>query len=163
MNFKNNVLLIGSIPPPIGGITIHIERFLENCNNNPSIKIVLFDYKKIQFFNSDKTKLTLWKGIVFFFTAHIVHIHLSTSIKKIIAFGCKFLFFKKVVYTHHNSIINNLKLHQQLFKIVNKVILVNSEKINSLLLTEFKDKIVEIPAFIPPLSVTQLPEFWKNK
>ena len=49
----NKVLLIGSMPPPIGGVTIHIDRFV-NLYNGEKYQVAVFDIKKRTLFKKEK-------------------------------------------------------------------------------------------------------------
>tara|TARA_Y100000815_G_C13291097_1_gene480858 strand:+ start:384 stop:1391 length:1008 start_codon:yes stop_codon:yes gene_type:complete len=142
------VLVLGALPPPIGGVSIHIDRFLDYCwENDSENSIVAFDIKKRRLFTKEGNYGFL-SGFVFFIKCNIVHIHISSNLKLFAALIAKLL-RKHVVYTHHNSIVSNRRIFGALFRICDAVILVNSEEVfKSLPSLNFSRKIFSIPAFI---------------
>ncbi len=152
----NKVMIIGTIPPPIGGVTIHLDRFL-NLFDEKEYQIGIFDIKKFTLFRRDKDKTTNHRMsiIKFFFLSKIVHIHISNNLKLLIAIMAK-LFFKKVVYTHHNSRINNNLVWNLLNTVCDKVIVVNDKSIDTKLIHKSKTEV--IPAFLPPYRFETLPQ-----
>lgn len=152
----NKVMIIGTIPPPIGGVTIHLDRFL-NLFDEKEYQIGVFDIKKFTLFRREKHKTTNhgMSIVKFFFLSKIVHIQISNNLKLPIAIIAK-LFFKKVVYTHHNSRINNKLIWNLLNIVCDKVILVNDKSIDTKLIYKFKTEV--IPAFLPPYRFEVLPE-----
>ena len=60
------VLVLGALPPPIGGVSIHIDRFLDYCwENDSENSIVAFDIKKRRLFTKEGNYGFL-SGFVFF-------------------------------------------------------------------------------------------------
>jgi len=148
------IFLIGALPPPIGGITMHIDRFL-NIYDGKKYEIGVFDLKKIILYRKDSSKyqkkfLNIFK---FFLKSSIVHVHVSHKLKLLIIIISK-LFFKKVVYTHHNSRIENILIWKLIVFISNRIILVNDQNISEILIN--RDKSVVIPAFLPPYTFKNL-------
>ena len=117
-----SVLLIGAIPPPIGGVSIHLDRLLKKGSTN--ISLALMDIKK-QAFIHDGGHLTPLESIRFLINAKIIHLHLSTRIKIFIAIFSKAL-RKKVIYTHHNNIISKLE-KKIYFKLFDHIVFVNDD------------------------------------
>jgi len=136
---------MGTIPPPIGGVSMHIQRFYEHYKDREDIKISLFDIKK------SPSIIELLKNI---YSVDIVHIHLSNNLKIFIALLSK-LFGKEVIYTHHNIRVNNIFLFRLLMVFVDKLILVNDKDIDK----EVKERYnyYLIPAFLPSLDREELP------
>lgn len=68
---KSNIdlLIVGTIPPPIGGVTIYTERLLKSLDID-SFDYKFFDYKKDSFLN----------GLKFFFQAKIIHLNLNNPL-----------------------------------------------------------------------------------
>jgi len=152
------VLLMGTMPPPTGGVTIHIDRFLHYQQD--MCDLAVWDIKKQTLFFKD----TQIKGILpilrYFLSASIVHIHISNKTKIIMALIAR-IFLKKVVYTHHNSRINN-KIEWKLINILShKIILVNDKSIDKRMIYDTKTKI--IPAFLPPQNMEKLPTYIIDK
>ncbi|APD05850.1 hypothetical protein UJ101_00298 [Flavobacteriaceae bacterium UJ101] len=138
-----NLLIIGTLPPPIGGVTIHISRINEFLKEK-EIPYTFIDYRKNSFFDILK-KIREYK---------IIHLHTSNVFfKLIIAVYCFFL-NKKSILTFHGNLkqysgwryfINNLALKITKIPIVlNEDSLKIGKKINKN--TQY------ITAFIPPLS-----------
>ena len=68
-NKESALLLIGTLPMPIGGVSIHTERlllFLKKNNYNYSF----YDYKKYSF----------KRGVKFFFKSKLIHIHANNQL-----------------------------------------------------------------------------------
>lgn len=152
----NKIIMIGTIPPPIGGVTIHVDRFL-NLFDEKEYEIGIFDIKKHALHRKDKNKSTnnIFSILKFFFSSKVVHVHISNNLKLLISLVSK-LFLKKVIYTHHNSIVRNKFVFKLMYKLCNKVILVNDQEIDNALIIEDKTKV--IPAFLPPYKFEDLPK-----
>jgi glycosyltransferase involved in cell wall biosynthesis len=151
---KKIVLILGTLPPPVGGITIHLQRFLEINKNDDEFELCLFDLRKRKIFRDGK-QFSLLHIFKVFFGAKIIHIHISNNSKIIFSFISK-LFGKKVVYTQHNSRINDGILFRFFFYLCDKFILVNDRntKLDSTKLNN--SKVSVIPAFIEPTEVEEL-------
>ena len=78
------ILLIGSTPPPIGGVTIHIDRFLNLYNENCKFNISVFDVKKKMLFQNNNKRGGIF---LFFFLSRIIHIHISNDYVKLLLLG----------------------------------------------------------------------------
>lgn len=155
------ILIFATMPPPIGGVSVHIERFLHFSKDyQDKVNIDVYDIKKrkLNGINSEK------KGILILFysflSADIIHIHISNNFKILIALIAK-LFRKRVVYTHHNSRVNHPKIFKYMTQLSDKIILVNDKEIDLKLLD--RKKIEHIPAFLPPYEFKELPTFLNEK
>lgn len=150
------ILLIGTIPSPIGGISVHIDRFLHLYGENEETKIGVFDSKKrTLFFANDATK-KIFEILSYFLKCDILHIHISNDSIKLLFVLLGKLFFKKVIYTHHNSIVKNKSIFRLMYWLCDIVILVNDEKIDTSLIIDKKTAV--IPAFLPPYKIEHLPK-----
>ncbi len=166
-NKKLNVLLVGSYPPPYGGISVHIERLHRFINNRS-------DKCQILHTGFNKSELIKNNNIIWVFdviklfklkkTKSIVHIHAS-AFRNLLKIYLLSRFFKnqsKLITIHSGTF--NKKLNKQLkFKHYflrkvlgnfNYIITVNIEQkqLLSNVLRIDSDKIVVIPAFIHPIS-----------
>lgn len=150
------VLLLGSIPPPIGGVTIHIDRFFNLFKDNSKIELSVLDIKKKTLFLKDSQIKNLFGIIVYFIKVKIVHIHISNDTVKLFFALISKLMLKKVIYTHHNSLVKNRFIFKLMYKICDKVILVNDKEILEDLIVKSKTKV--IPAFLPPYQFEDLPK-----
>lgn len=155
------VLIFGAMPPPIGGVSIHIERFLHFVKEyEPNIDVSVYDIKKQSLTSVDSQVES--KKIVFslFLSADIIHIHISNNFKIFIALISK-LFKKKVIYTHHNSRIKSKFWFNTMNYLSDIVILVNDKEIDIKKLN--LKKIRHIPAFLPPYKFKELPNIIDKK
>lgn len=87
------ILIVGNVPPPIGGVTIHVARLLKVL----STKDVDFDFFEVSFLNVP---------ILFFkiFGYEVIHLQTSSSYLRIVLlFWCR-LFYKKTVFTFHGDV-----------------------------------------------------------
>lgn len=143
----NNLLIIGALPPPVGGITIHLERFKEYLKNSSKWNVNILDLRKRILYNSEIEEKSFFKILFCYFNANIIHIHMDNNLKLLIVLLSRFL-FKKVIYTHHKSTIQNkfVLFLTNLFS--NHTILVNDKTIEKKYF--FRKKTSIIPAFIPP-------------
>ena len=153
---KKTILLIGTLPPPVGGVTIHLERFFEINKKNKFFDLFLLDIRKKCIYYNDGCKKII-NILNVFFRADLIHIHISNNFKIVFALIAK-LFFKKIIYTHHNSRINNNLLFKIFITLCDYLIFVNENFVvkNKHL---FKNKPYKIiPAFIQPRTFEALPE-----
>lgn len=154
------IFIFGVLPPPIGGVSIHIERLLKSPANK-DFSFYLFDIKKFTFYKN-RVPNRKYKALYYFLKSNLVHIHTSNNTKLLIAIFCK-VFFKKVIYTHHNSVVTNHFIFKLMLRTCDHTILVNDKHISFALLSNFHEKISVIPAFIPPSSIPPLPKWLIEK
>lgn len=155
------VLIFGAMPPPIGGVSIHIKRFLYFSKEyQREVDINVYDIKKqkLHGINSEKRGI----GVLFssFLKSDIIHIHIANNLKVLIALIAKLL-KKRVVYTHHNSRINSEFWFNKINYLSDIVILVNDKEIDTTKLN--LNKIRHIPAFLPPYQFNKIPSVFNNK
>ncbi|MDD2493734.1 MAG: hypothetical protein PHE29_00925 [Tissierellia bacterium] len=144
------LLILGKIPPPIGGVTIHVQRLLFSLKNK-----IEYDFLKLNFKNLLKIPLV----IIHYKT---VHLHSSNPWVRLYIVLISRLFAVKLVSTIHGNLgrfSSDLKNQIDLVSIQlsYKPILLNE---NSLNIARTKNKRSElISAFIPPdLDQEFLPE-----
>jgi len=155
---KKKILFIGPVPPPVGGVSIHISRLAQKISSTEDLSCAVFDIGRLKYFDHDLKNAGLRKVISFFISCNIVHIHLSHKWKVHIARFAKF-FGKSVFYTRHNPRTKeNSNTDERLHKIADMAIFVSLK--SSELLDE---KSHLIPAFIPSLSVSSLSPVLKNE
>lgn len=136
------ILNIGTLPLPIGGVTIHLQRLLSELERSEvASQTTFFDYKR-------ESKISGLKKIL---NTDVLHIHLSNKIFRffIVVFGV--LFFKKIIITFHGKYdfhnlfdLLSLKL-SNINLVLNEFTYKNARKI-----VRSKSKILLISAFIPP-------------
>lgn len=140
------VLLVGALPPPIGGVTTHIKRFIDYAAAIGVIIPVLDIKKKSLFYGGHVVKGFSMLSMVF--RVNTVHIHVSSNAKLLIAISF-WLLGKNVIYTHHNSIVKSKLLFRAMLFFCSKVIFVNAD-CGASFLEKYSSKVVILPAFIPP-------------
>jgi glycosyltransferase involved in cell wall biosynthesis len=98
---KKKILLIGPMPPPSGGVSVHLRRLLERSKNREDLEFAVYDARKQALFRNGRKMAGIVPAILFFFSCDIVHLHLSHPSKVFLArVGRRF--GKKVFYTQHN-------------------------------------------------------------
>lgn len=89
----NKVLILGRIPPPVGGVTVHVLRLLENLRNRDYDSFCFYDFKKKSVWNIF-LKIPQYKT---------VHLHTShVYFQLIIAVYCR-LFNSRSIITYHGN------------------------------------------------------------
>lgn len=139
MNGKK-ILIISTLPPPIGGVTIHLQRLLRGLSEE-EIPFELFDYKRE----------SVIKGIRKIAYSCIVHINCSHKLLRLILSAISWIFRKKIIITWHGkyyyrNLYDNLSL-----RIVNVNLVLNRQSYGAGLKYLDDDKRIKlISAFIPP-------------
>ena len=90
------------MPPPFGGVSVHLQRLLQKIQNNSSLTAGVFDGRRMKLFLNKDLTVGFLEMFRYFFQARIIHIHLSHPVKLLIAVLGK-LAGKKVLYTFHNQ------------------------------------------------------------
>lgn len=167
-----NILQIGKLPPPIGGITVHIERLYKNLiSSNIRCKILHTSYNSKLFSNNP--------DIVWIFNIVrirkllkyrcVIHLHVSALNKLLWIFLIIILLSKqrKIITIHSGSFgkdiykINSIKkqLHKTLLSKFDAIITVNihQKKYITEELGMLNKNIIVIPAFIPTIYSLKAP------
>ena len=154
---KSKIVLVGTLPPPIGGVSVHLNRFLLR-SGEIACDLKILDFKRAIVTSATKTIHGYRNVILAWAAADVVHIHMSNNLKIAIALFSR-IFAKKVIYTHHNNVVSNSFLFGLMYKTCNFVIFVNGKCIPAKILAipVGKRKWDVIPAFIPPLDGESLP------
>ncbi len=150
---KRNVVLIGPMPPPIGGVSTHLSRLLSRSKENEELNLSVWDIRRMCLHTVDGSSRNLIRVLRYFIQADIIHVHISRRLKLFLVRFSKFC-GKKVVYTHHNSRNLNDNLTLRTMSSVHEVILVRP-------LTEkfpigIQKKIIVIPAYLHANDSTEL-------
>jgi len=150
---ENKILFVGPLPPPIGGVSIHLHRLttlLEQYNYNISV----FNTSKRYLLSYIKILILFLK--VLFNNYDIVHLHSTRkNIIKTILLAKKIKNFK-LYFTDHNprlfSVIENKILYKNFFKKIDFLIAVSSDVINNYKKKGiiFPDNYIIRTAFLPP-------------
>lgn len=152
MNTKINVLITGPMPPPAGGISIHLQRLQYLLKEEFNLDFIdESSEKKKLYFNIKSLNLFVYlKKII---KADLVFIHSGNRLFKKLHILLGKIFGKKVIITIHGygkKRTGLFRVYDQLiFNMSNKIILVNPEIRQKLNLNE--KKIVVKNAFLPPV------------
>lgn len=163
---QNKFIIYGILPPPFGGVSIHLKRFknyLGNCGTNFVFVHSNNPNQKHAFMKLFCSQLNLEKNII--------HLHGFQTGKKLL-FLLFLMFFcrKNVVVTIHNdrflldyNSLKNIKkiIAKVFYSNISHIISVNPDSKYSFITA---NKISVIPAFIPPApdetDIKQLPEIF---
>ncbi|WP_106792464.1 glycosyltransferase family 1 protein [Aquimarina sp. Aq78] len=140
---SNPILLIGKIPPPIGGVTIHVQRLLEKLKTNYEGN---FHFKTLN-------KKNLLLSFLFILKYSYFHIHTSNVYLRLYYVLLGKIFGSKCIITIHGDIGRyNSKLKNKLDVFVLKCatypILLNENSLQKAL--RLNKNSVLISSFIPP-------------
>jgi glycosyltransferase involved in cell wall biosynthesis len=174
-NKKAKIAIIGSYPPPYGGISVHIKR-MKNYLDKNLVECVIYNTSRVMGNIINVKPIISYKKFILqipFLKSNVLHFH-STNFKIRMLLGLFRVLGKKIILTIHGE-----SLHDQLTKLnlighyllifslrnINKIICVNPKTKKELLDLGFNSKKIEIiPAFIPPTSdetdIKKLPEFF---
>ena len=134
------ILQISKLPPPIGGVTIHVKRLIEKLQNLDEFEVQLLDYSRV------KNPYLIIKKII---NAKVIHIHLSNKKLRLFIVIILRLFLKKTLITFHGKYDFTDFFDKNSLKFCTKAIILNKysfEKARNLR----SSGIHLIGAFIPP-------------
>lgn len=154
------IVLIGTYPPPYGGISVHIKRMKQYLGKSGAQVVIYSESKKEP---ASIKRIKTYKSFIFiipFIRGDIFHFH--TLNKKIrILLGFYKMLGKKIILTIHGESLNeqingsNFLVRALLLKSlkkIDKIICVNPKNRNELLGLGFnQNKIVNIPSYIHPM------------
>jgi len=149
-----NVVLIGPMPPPIGGVSTHLSRLLLRSREEDKLNLSVLDIRRLRLHSLDGSSRNLFSLLICLLRADIIHVHISRKFKLFLVRFSK-ICGKKVVYTHHNSRNLNEALTLRTMKSVDQVILVRplQEKFP----TDIQEKCTVIPAYLHAHDSNELP------
>lgn len=144
------ILIIGTIPPPIGGVTIHVSRlieWLEKCN---------FPYYELLKVN-DLLRFTKLIKIINF---RAVHLHTSSpQLRLLLSIFC-YIFRKKLIITYHGDLLRFKSIRNMFDLISVKLstypIVLNNKSYK--IAKKYNKNSTIISAFLPPTSEKFLPK-----
>ncbi len=156
---KNKLAIFGPYPPPLGGISVHIER-ISRYLGSEKVPYTIFNYGYSNYPNVIATKKSPWFYIKFLFEKNfkLIHFHNNVSLEFLYYFVFSFLNKTPFLITihaesllHYNPIIKEFFMffikHTKKAKFISV-----SENIYTLLKDE-KSDILFLPAYVPPVSV----------
>ncbi len=158
MEPKRKIIIIGSLLPPSGGVSIHIWRIWHLLKNEYIIDFVdEARNRKPEYFNLRSLNLlTYFRKLA---ASDIVFIHSVTRIQRYFHILASRLLGKKVVFTVHAYLQKESfplrQLDQLIFGFSNKIILVNSNIRSRIHLPAKKTEIQN--AFLPPVMEEEVP------
>lgn len=143
---NRTVLIIGKIPPPAGGVGIHVLRLMQSLELD-NINFQFHDLRKDKF-------LRIFSSIR---KNDLTHIHVSNSFLRFILISIVVILNRKAIFTFHGNLgrygkIKNL-FDQFSFVISDMGIVINNLSFERVYC---KTKRVLISAFIPPLNIVPL-------
>lgn len=134
------ILMISKLPPPIGGVTVHVKRLVQKLKERDDFQVDVLDYSRL------KNPL---KFIIKISNAKLIHIHLSNKLFRFLLVLLLRLVNKKIVVTFHGkydfqNIMDRIVLGTSTFSLVlNEFTYMHAIKFNC--------KVKLIGAFIPPI------------
>lgn len=151
-NKNNRVLIIGSLPPPFGGVTIHTQRLLYYCDKEK------IDYT---FISKNAGLLSLIRQIV---KHRTIHLQISNIYVSFVLILFSRLLFKKIIITRHGDIDRNHGIKKWVdllcVKYATLPILLNRTSYN--IGIRLNRKAIQLSAFIPPPAIMPPPPFLQN-
>lgn len=149
------ILLFAKTPPPIGGVSIHVNRLLTSLKKNSELNVQILDYSK---------EKNISKWIQKIFSSKIIHIHLSNKRVRLLFTLLFKLFLKKVIITFHGKYDFENIIDVWALKLSSASILLNDYSFTSA--KSYKQSgVYKIGAFIPPIEAKLKPlknNFIKN-
>jgi len=153
---KKSILIFGPLPPPAGGVSIHIDRLNQLIKDDFQVDFIdEASVVKKNIFNIRSYNPFVYINKIL--AADVLFIHTGDSFLRKFHILIGTIFFKKIILTIHGySKTNNfflLKIDSLFFNLCNKIIIVNpyiSEKLNL-----SQRKCIVKHAFIPPLMINE--------
>lgn len=146
---NNNFLIIGRTPPPIGGVTIHVQRLLQHLK-----------LRKLPFVFIELKVANLFDILIAIVKARQIHLHTSNTYVKFVLTLWSSLFNKKLIVTLHGDLFRFSPIKTWLEKTIIKIssipILLNSKSYQEAIKLNKNSRM--IGAFIPPVEIKTLPE-----
>ena len=97
---RTKVMLFGPMPPPMGGVSVHLSRLLERSKERSELQLSVCDLGKGKVYNQGHENEN--EGILScFLKSDIIHIHYAHPLKVILGLLAK-ICGKKLFYTQHN-------------------------------------------------------------
>lgn len=152
---KNKILVIGKVPPPIGGVSIHISRLLDHL-----------DDKQVSYYFYDLKNFSLLKFVNLVRKFKISHLHTNSYLLQVIYSLISFFSGNKSIITYHCDLVGNITFLQDILlkislKFVNVPIVLNQHSYKKAYRINKKTKL--IGSFFPPARTAQLDEKVKKE
>lgn len=156
------IVLIGPYPPPVGGVSIHIQRLINMLGDDAIIKVI-DESKEKKSWPFNLRSFNLYRYFRIISESDIVHIHSGKLILRFFhVFICRIVLRKYTVVTIHFNLEQGfpMRLTKYLLSICNHAILVNEEGF-AMMKTPSSCKYHLLPAFLPPV-ISKEPELPKE-
>ena len=134
------ILQLSKKPPPIGGVTIHVQRLMAAIKIQGELQTELLDYSK------EKNLRRIFKKII---NSNIIHVHLTHKQYRLILTVILRLLFKKVIITFHGKYDFSNQFDYLSLKLSNKAIVLNQFSYDKAI--KKSNNVSVIGAFIPPI------------
>src|SRR5688500_11036105 len=149
---KRKILMIGPMPPPAGGVSIHIKRLSHHLKKNYLLEFVDESKSvKDELFNIRSFELRSYFRLMM--NADLIYIHSGSNVLRMLHLLTGWLFGKKIILTIHGYLQKKMllpRLADQLFyKMASKIIIVNANILERIALPA--DKCIVRHAFLPPV------------
>lgn len=145
---KPELLILATMPPPIGGVTIHVKRLTQFLDNND----YAYTFTDLKRTTPGATVKAIWKH-------RFIHCHLSNSLVRCALVTAGAVLGKKIVFTFHGNIgrynmVKNLA-DKWSFRLAYLPIVMNQKSMD--IGSRLNKHTKFIPAFIPPGNEEPLP------
>jgi hypothetical protein len=151
----NKMLIVGKIPPPTGGVTVHVFRLLENLRNRG------FFYYRFQ----NLAEVSASEIMLEIFRHKAVHLHTSsTFLQLVISLYCR-LINRKLIVTYHGN--------WGRYRLIKNAAAGLSARLSSIPVVLNQDSLIQarnwnqnsmmLPAYIPYVAREQFPEIVLTK
>ncbi len=150
----NNLYILGPMPLPIGGVTVHVKRLVEMCEKH-----------KVPYKFVDIKKESLLYTVLQMSKSQFFHLHTSNSLFRVLLLLLSKICFSKSIVTFHGdlgrySTYRNWLDYFSVF-LANTPVLLNKNSITKAKKLNSKSKMCG--AFIPPGEIEELQKNIKNK
>jgi glycosyltransferase involved in cell wall biosynthesis len=151
-HMDKRILLVGPLPPPSGGVSVHIQRLSNVLKNDFEVDFI-DEAKSVKKEYFNLRNMGLWGYFKKVKKADLIHIHSGASFLRIFHIMIGRLLRKKIVLTLHYYPIRKRKLlrfiDELFYQLAHKVIVVNSNIFQNISLP--RNKCVVNNAFLPPV------------
>ena len=156
------IIMIGPVPPPIGGISVHIQR-VQTRLRDEGIQCDVYNETNECRIEDNISSLQGYKKFLFkipFIRGDLFHFHTINRTVRILL-GCYKVFGKKIILTvHGESLMQQIKSSNPLVRFlllkslqaIDKIVCVNEDNTQKLIRLGFSEhKVITIPAYIQPV------------
>jgi len=145
---NNKIIIIGTLPPPIGGVSIYNKRLFDYLQNEEGIEADFIDYKRNSIFE-------VLKAVI---RHKIIYLNCSSSLFKFFIATLSALFNKKLLITFHGNIERHSNgvtpLNKLIIKFATMTIALNRQSFDYA--AKYSGKVFLGTAFIPPMRKEEL-------